>query len=109
MFHFGTSGFIDKLVPILLLLLVGVNDDLLCTAVFVNSASVAVKLVRTSGSITQDVSSNVEVLPDDQSLYSTEFESSESVVHTKAVFSSILADFIEVLLNKLLLLHELNV
>ena len=109
MFHFGIGGLVDELLPVLLLLPVGVNDNLLCMAIFINSASVAVRLSRTPGSVTQDVSGNVEVFPDDQSLCGTEFESLESVVHTEAVFSSILADFVEVLLDELLLLHKLDV
>lgn len=70
--------------------------------------SVCVQL-RTSGSVAQDVAGNVKVLPDDERLNGTKIERLQGIVHTEAVLARVLADFVEVSLNKLLLLHELDV
>ena len=64
---------------------------------------------RTSGSIPENVTRDVQVLPYDKRLDSTQLECLERVVNTEAVLSGILADLVEVALNKLLLLHELDV
>ena len=64
---------------------------------------------RTSGSIPENVTRDVQVLPYDKRLDSTQLECLERVVNTEAVLSGILTDLVEVLLDQLLLLHELDV
>ena len=64
---------------------------------------------RTSGSIPENVTRDVQVLPYDKRLDSTQLECLERVVNTEAVLSGILTDLVEVLLNQLLLLHKLDV
>lgn len=64
---------------------------------------------RTTGGVPEDITHDIQVLPDDEGLDSTKVECLERIVDTKAVLASVLADFVEVLLDELLLLHELDV
>lgn len=63
----------------------------------------------TACSISQNVSRKIQVLPDNERLDSTEFQGLEGVINTINVLAGILRDFVEVLLDQLLLLHELDV
>ena len=93
------------------MLLIGVDDDLLCGVVQyeMSCGSWEARMVRTVGSITKNITGDVEVLQDDQSFYGAELESLESVFDTEAISASILADLVEILLDELLLLHELDI
>jgi hypothetical protein len=55
------------------------------------------------------VACDIQVLPHDQGLDGTEFKRFQRIVNTKAVLVRVLADFIEVLLDKPLLLYKLDV
>jgi len=55
------------------------------------------------------VACDIQVLPHDQGLHSTEFKRFQRIIDTKAVFARVLADLIEVLLDEPLLLHKLDV
>ena len=66
-------------------------------------------LMLTARSIAKDISRDVQILPYDQSLNGTKLKGLECVLDTEAVPASILTDLIEVLLDKLLLLHELDI
>ena len=63
----------------------------------------------TSCSIAEHVACDIQVLPHDQSLDGTEIKRLQRIVNTKAVLVRVLADFIEVLLDKPLLLYELHI
>ena len=63
----------------------------------------------TSGGIPENVSGDVEVFPDNKRFDGSHIQSFESILDTKAVFTRILADFIKVVLDQLLLLHELDI
>ena len=63
----------------------------------------------TSCSIPQDVASDIEVLPDNQSLNGSQFKSFESVLNSEAVPACVLTDFIEILLDEFLFLDKLDV
>lgn len=67
------------------------------------------QMVRTTSSIAEDVTSDVQILPDDESLHSTELEGPQRVLDTETVLAGILTDLVEVPLNELLLLDELDV
>jgi len=90
-FHFLARGFVRELLPILLLILVRVYDDLL------------------SSCIPKYMSSDVQIFPNDQRLDGAEFESLQRVLNPKTVFARVLADLVEVLLDQLLFLNELDV
>jgi hypothetical protein len=62
-----------------------------------------------AGGVTQGVARDVEVLPYDERLDGTEVERLEGVLDTEAVPAGVLTDFVEVLLNELLLLDKLDV
>ena len=64
---------------------------------------------HTAGRIPEHISGDVEVLPYNQRLHGTKFKRLQGVVDTEAVLASILTDLVEVLLDQLLLLHELDV
>jgi len=64
---------------------------------------------HTSSSVPQHISSDIEVLPDNESLDGTKFKSLEGIVNTEAVSASVLADFVEVFLDELLLLHKFHI
>lgn len=74
-----------------LLLLGGVQDDLVSSGILENPAV------------------DLQVLEDDEGLHSTELEGLECVVDTVTDASSVLGDLLEVLSDKLLLLDELDV
>jgi hypothetical protein len=84
------------------------NDNLLYMRCVRLCTKIA-RTVRTSCSITQNVAHGVEIFPHDQSLDSTEIQSFQGVVNAEAVFTSILADLIEISLDKFLLLNEFDV
>lgn len=64
---------------------------------------------HTSCSISEYISGDIQIFPDNKRLDGAEFQTLESIVDTKAVFTGILADFIEVALDQFLLLYELHV
>jgi len=61
------------------------------------------------GRVSQDISQGVQTLENDQRLDSSELESLEGVVDSVAVLSGVLGNLVEVLLDKLLLLYELDI
>lgn len=63
----------------------------------------------TSGRVTKNETSYVQIFPNNQSFNSTKLECLESVGNAKAVFARVLADLIKVLLDQLLLLDELDI
>lgn len=63
----------------------------------------------TSSCISQDIPCDVKVLPDNERFNGTKIESAERVINTKAVLARILADFVKVFLNELLLLYKLDI
>lgn len=65
--------------------------------------------VRTAGRVPENITRDVEVLPYDERLHSTEFQRLERIIDTEAVLASVLADLVEVLLNQPLLLDEFDV
>ena len=90
--HLLASLLVEELVAVgLLLLLGGVEDDITAVAV------------------PEDPAGDLEVLKDDESLDSTELKGLEGVINTVADLAGILANFLEVLSNELLLLDELDV
>jgi len=64
---------------------------------------------RTVGSVLQDVSHGLEVLPNDQGLNGSHVESLEGILDSEDELSSVESDLIEELLDELLLLDELDV
>ena len=66
-------------------------------------------LKLTASGVPEDIARDVKVLPDDQGLDSTKLKRLESVLDTKAVLAGVLTNFVEVLLDELLLLDELDV
>jgi hypothetical protein len=62
-----------------------------------------------AGGVAQGVPRDVEVLPYDERLDGTEVERLEGVLDTEAVPAGVLTDFVEVLLDELLLLDKLDV
>ncbi len=62
-----------------------------------------------AGGVLENPSVDLQVLEDDESLNSTEFESLKGVIDTITDASSILRDLLEVLSDKLLLLDELDI
>ena len=64
---------------------------------------------RTSGSIPENVTRDVQVLPYDKRLDSTQLECLERVVDTEAVLARVLTDFVKVLLDESLFLDEFDV
>lgn len=64
---------------------------------------------HTSSSVAEDVARNVQILPYYKRLDSAKVKRFQGIVHTEAVFAGVLADLVEVSLNKLLLLYELDV
>ena len=64
---------------------------------------------RTSSSVSQYVSCDVQVLPDDQGLNGSQFQPLERIINAKAVFARIPTDFVKVALDQSLLLNELDV
>lgn len=63
----------------------------------------------TTCSVAKDITSDIHVLPYNQSFDSSKFESLQRIVDAEAIFASVLADLIKVLLDKPFLLHELDV
>lgn len=63
----------------------------------------------TSSSVSKHISRNIQILPYDQSLNSTELKTFESVVDSETVSASILANFVEILLNESLFLDEFDI
>lgn len=89
-FHLQSSRLVHELLPVL----IGggrVHDDLL------------------AGGISERVSGNVQVLPDNQGLHCTHIESFEGVDNAETVLSGVEGDLVEVLLNQSFLLYELDV
>jgi hypothetical protein len=76
--------------------------------VFVNVPS-KVSIRLTSSRVAKDVSGDVQVFPNDQCLDGAELESLERILNAETVFTRVLADLVEVLLDQLLFLNELDV
>lgn len=90
--HLLASLLVEELVSVgLLLLLGGVEDSLTAVAVL------------------EDPAGDLKVLEDNQSLDGTELKGLEGILNTVANLAGILANLLEVLSNKLLLLDELDV
>lgn len=64
---------------------------------------------HTPSSVTKKVTSNVKVLPDDEGLHCAKFQRLECIVNTETIFAGILADFVEISLNQLLLLNKFDI
>ena len=64
---------------------------------------------RTSRGIAENISSDVEVFPDNEGLDGTKLQCLQRILDTVAVLSGVLADLVEVPLDELLLLDELHV
>lgn len=89
-FHLQSSRLVHELLSVLVSG-GGVHDDLL------------------AGGVSERVSGNVQVLPDNQGLHCTHIESFEGVDNTETVLSGVEGDLVKVLLNQSFLLYELDV
>lgn len=85
------------------------DDDLLYGRVRNHHGGLLDEIRLTSSSISQDIACGIKVLPDNECFNSTEFESTERIIDAEAVLARILANFVKVFLNELLLLHKLDV
>lgn len=63
----------------------------------------------TSSCASEDISSDLQILPYDQCLDGTHVETLECIGDTETVFAGIERDLVKVLLDQLLLLDELDV
>ena len=64
---------------------------------------------HTSRGIAKDISGDVKVFPDNECFDGAKLKGLESVVNSKAVLASVLADLVKVLLNEFLLLNKFHV